>query len=565
MSRLRNSSASHWAFLVAVLLAVVVRLGYHSNSPSNGYNATSWDALGYYIYLPGFILYDDVKELDWFEEIDAQYNVSGGQFYQAVQLDNGDHVFKYLGGVAILELPFFLIGHAVALATDYPSDGFSAPYQYAIIWGAVLWFLFGLWVLKWVLRRYFTDGITALTLLLVVGASNLIQYVSVDGAMSHSFIFPLYALLLYFTIKWHEQPKRSSLFFIGLIIGIATISRPTELIMIFIPLLWGINAEAKFSEKWKLVVANKIHLVYGALGGFLGVLPQLLYWKHAAGTWVFDVGSKWFFLNPWWRVLFGFEKGWFIYTPIAIFFVVGLFLMKGKPFRKAVLTFCLLNSWIIISWSDWRYGASYSTRALTQSYPVFALALAAILERIFVQKWRLPVLLVSGYFIVVNLFQVWQYNALILHYNDMNYNYYKAIYLNPSPTPLDYSLLDTDELMPSTSSAQEVVFYDSISTIALGPWEDKLLATYENLKTDWLSSNFTLIAEKGLEQSFYVVRCFEKDSIIKEKKFRLAVPQYKHAEAMTYQNHVNIPKQTTFIEVKMESFGELKGRVVNSK
>jgi hypothetical protein len=294
-------------------------------------------------------------------------------------------------------------------------------------------------------------------------------------------------------------------------------------------------------------------------------LPQLLYWKHAAGTWVFDVGSKWFFLNPWWRVLFGFEKGWFIYTPIAIFFVVGLFLMKGKPFRKAVLTFCLLNSWIIISWSDWRYGASYSTRALTQSYPVFALALAAILERIFVQKWRLPVLLVSGYFIVVNLFQVWQYNALILHYNDMNYNYYKAIYLNPSPTPLDYSLLDTDELMPSTSSAQEVVFYDSISTIALGPWEDKLLATYENLKTDWLSSNFTLIAEKGLEQSFYVVRCFENDSIIKEKKFRLAVPQYKHAEAMTYQNHVNIPKQTTFIEVKMESFGELKGRVVNSK
>lgn len=261
--------------------------------------------------------------------------MSGGQFYQAVELDDGDHVFKYLGGVAILELPFFLIGHAVALATDYPADGFSSPYQYAIIWGAVLWFLFGLWVLKWVLRRYFTDGITALTMLLVVGASNLIQYVSVDGVMSHSFIFSLYALLLYFTIKWHEQPKRAYLFYIGLVIGIATISRPTELIMIFIPLLWGINEKANFVEKWKVVLTNKIHLVYGALGGFLGVLPQLLYWKHAAGTWVFDVGSKWFFLNPWWRVLFGFEKGWFIYTPITIFFCDWIVFDERKALSKS--------------------------------------------------------------------------------------------------------------------------------------------------------------------------------------------------------------------------------------
>ena len=561
MSRLRRFSASQVVFLAAVLLASVVRLSYHSNNSTNGYNATSWDALGYYIYLPGFIIYEDVKKLDWFADIDSIYNVSGGQFYQAVELDDGDHVFKYLGGVAILELPFFLIGHAVALATDYPADGFSAPYQYAIIWGAVLWFLFGLWVLKWVLRRYFTDGITALTMLLVVGASNLIQYVSVDGAMSHSFIFPLYALLLYFTIKWHEQPKRAYLFFIGLVIGIATISRPTELIMIFIPLLWGINEKANFVEKWKVVLTNKIHLVYGALGGFLGVLPQLLYWKHAAGTWVFDVGSKWFFFNPWWRVLFGFEKGWFIYTPITIFFAIGLFLMKGKPFRKALLTFCLLNIWIIISWSDWRYGASYSARALTQSYPIFALALAAVLERIFVQKWRLPILLVSGYFIVVNLFQIWQYNALILHYNDMNFNYYRAIYLDPSPSPLDYSLLDTDEVMPVNSSIETVVISDSISTITLSPWEGKLLAAYENLESGWLSSSFTLNAERGLAQSFYVVRCFENDSIIKEKKFRLALPQYEHGEDVTYQNHVSIPSQTTFIEVKMESHNDFKATI----
>lgn len=62
MSRLRRFSASQVVFLAAVLLASVVRLSYHSNNSTNGYNATSWDALGYYIYLPGLIIYEDVKK-----------------------------------------------------------------------------------------------------------------------------------------------------------------------------------------------------------------------------------------------------------------------------------------------------------------------------------------------------------------------------------------------------------------------------------------------------------------------------------------------------------------------
>jgi len=236
--------------------------------------------------------------------------------------------------------------------------------------------------------------------------------------------------------------------------------------------------------------------------------------------------------------------------------------MKGKPFRKAILTFCLLNIWIIISWSDWRYGASYSTRALTQSYPVFALALGAVLERIFATKWKFPFLFLGAYLIVVNLFQIKQYNALVLHYNDMNFKYYSAIYLDPAPSPLDYSLLDTDELAPANSAFEKVVLNDSISTISLGPWEGKLLAIYENPTFEWLVSDFSLVAERGLEQSFYVVRCFANDSIIKEKKFRLAVPKYKYAEEMTYQNHVKIPSQTTFVEVKIESLTDFEATVI---
>ncbi len=186
--------------------------------------------------------------------------------------------------------------------------------------------------------------------------------------------------------------------------------------MIFIPILWSLEANGSLKSKWAMVGKNRIQLGICVLGGLIGIAPQLIYWKYATGSWIYDVGSKWFFLNPWWRVLFGSEKGWFLYTPVAILMILGLFYLKGKPFRKAIITFALLNIWIIISWSDWKYGASYSTRALTQSYPIIALALAAFLDKQWIGK-RNPIAIglifgILGIILtVLNLYQLSVYNT----------------------------------------------------------------------------------------------------------------------------------------------------------
>ena len=401
---------------VGIILTVflVQRFAYFTNNDRNGYNATSWDALGYYLYLPSTFIYDDVKELKWFPEKDSIYQMSGGHFYQGIQLENGNYTFKYLSGVAIMETPFFFIGHQIAKWENEPQDGFSWPYQYAILFGAIFWFFIGLMILRKVLLVYFNEWVTAITLLLLCVTSNLIQYVSVDGAMSHSFIFPLYAAVLWYTIKWHKEPKLKYAILIGIISGIAVISRPTELIIMFIPLLWKFEPTNVTETKWQFLKRNKSQLLTVIGGGILGILPQLLYWKYTTGSFIFDVGSKWYFLNPWWRVLFGPEKGWFLYTPVAILMVAGFFFMKDRPFKRSVLIFCLLNIWIIISWSDWKYGASYSTRALTHSYPVFAMALACIVEYLWNSryKWWLPVLGVL--LIWLNFTQLKTYNSGIL-------------------------------------------------------------------------------------------------------------------------------------------------------
>lgn len=395
------------ALLLIATLLIATRFNYISNNSKNGYNATSWDALGYYMYLPSAFIYDDFKTLEWVQDIDSTYQVTGGELYQATQLESGTYTNKYLIGVAVLEAPGFFVGHLIASYTESPTDGFSWPYQYALLWWAIIWAFFGFMILRKVLLEYFSDYTTAMTLLFLAFTMNFLQYISIDGAMSHSFIFPLYALLLWFTVQWVKTPNSKWSFLIGLVIGLAVISRPTELIMIFIPLLWKMEN----GTKWQKIKSNYWLILAVFCGGIIAISPQLIYWYHTTGNLIHNVGSKWYFLNPWFRVLIGPEKGWFIYTPIALLMVLGFWKMKQFPFKSSVITFCLLNIWIIISWSDWKYGASYSTRALTHSYPVFALALGAFIhsfERKKLNKWLLAVLLIGA--TILNFYQMKLYN-----------------------------------------------------------------------------------------------------------------------------------------------------------
>jgi len=554
-------SLSIWACFIVLATALTIRFSYFTNESKNGYNATTWDALGYYMYLPGLLIYDDVKELKWFPAIDKKYNVSGGELYQATKLEKGGYAFKYLGGVAIMELPFFYAGHAIAHFSDAPEDGFSWPYQYAIMFGAVFWFIVGCFILRKVLLRFYSEKVTALTLLLICLASNVLQYVSVDGAMSHAFIFPLYALMLWLTIRWHEQPKIRTAFAIGFVAGIATISRPTELIIVFIPILWSLEQSGSLKTKWALVKANRKHVLWTVFGGLIGILPQLLYWKHATGSWIYDVGSKWFFFNPWFRVLFGFEKGWFIYTPIALFMIAGLFFLKGKPFRKAIITFCILNIWIVIAWSDWRYGASYSTRALTQSYPVLALALGAFIERFYADWKRWAIIGLGSYLIVVNLFQIGQYNATVLHYDHMNARYYKAIYLDWNPSPLDYSLLDTDEFPDESAlhvSRIEVFTHDTVSAKMGGEFG---AGAFSIKKEKWLKASLSIHSLSGKNTATLTLKCFANGKVIKEKRFRFATPKSKEHVQMTYACYLKLPEEKTdYAAVGIDSFDQYTGK-----
>lgn len=529
------------------LILINYRITYSEINTEKPFKVTTWDAFGYYLYLPSVFIYHDITQLKWLPDIDKKYQLSGGNIYQANLMENGNNVFKYLGGVSILELPFFIIGHIIAINSHYAADGFSPPYQYALSYGILCYFLLALFLLRNVLLRYFSDLTTLLTLLLVCLASNAVQYAACDSAQSHIPIFFLYAAVLYTTIRWHEKPTLLWASLTGYIIGLATISRPTEAIMFLIPLLWNTHTKEMAAQKWALLKTHKLHLACIFLFGIVGIFPQLLYWKITTGKFIYDVGSKWTFLNPFFRVLFGFEKGWFIYTPVTIFFVAGLFFVKPYPFKKSVWWFCLLNIYIIISWFDWRYGGSYSTRALVQSYPVFALPLAALIEQINLKKWRYVFYGAAGYMIFVNLFQIWQYNNNIIHYDHMNRLYYGRIYLNSHPSPLDVSLLDTDEWLKDEELYSQEAIFQTDSVRWVKSVEESYLILFEtplkNIKTissvdGWLKIEAEIKLLKG--DGHFNSKLQYGDSV-KLNSIRLLNPITHWGRLNNYAFYVNVP------------------------
>ncbi|MCB0765887.1 MAG: glycosyltransferase family 39 protein [Flavobacteriales bacterium] len=441
---MRSGRLSLLAVVITTLVLGWTRIEFSELRSWTPMKVTQWDALGYYQYLPAVFIHGDIGRQEWLEGVDSLYQLSGGTIYQVTELPNGNRAMKYFCGIAILQAPFFGIGHVAAGISGAPQDGFSPPYQWAIALSPLVYCFIGLLLLRVVLLRYFSDAVTALTIVLLILATNAIQYISVDNAQTHGYLFALYAAQLYATMRWHDRPSRTTAAAVGCLIGLATVSRPTEALMLFIPVLWNTHTKEAARAKWTTVRAHRGHVLIAFACGFLAFMPQLIYWRIVTGTWVYDVGSKWDFLNPHWRVLVGGEKGWFIYTPITVLMVAGLFFMRGKPWRKSVLVFTLLNTWLIIAWHDWHYGGSYSSRALVQSYAVLALPFAALLERALASRWKWPVLAASAYLLGVNLFQIKQYNNTVIHYDRMNFAAYRAIYLDADPTPEDRALLSPE-------------------------------------------------------------------------------------------------------------------------
>ncbi len=364
----------------------------------------SYDVSGYYWYLPSMFIYHDLKHQSFKDNILSKYSPTADmEFLQGYKLPNGNYVMKYAAGMAVMYLPFFAVAHAVAAPLGYPADGFSLPYQLAIQVGGLLVGLLGLWYFRRLMLRFYEDRVVALVVLILILGTNYLNYSAIDAGMSHTWLFTIYVFILSNTILLHETFKVKYAVRVGLLIGLATLTRPTEVISCLIPVLWGMEriSFAGITAQFKLLLSKSTLLFVAIVCAAAVISLQFIYWKYVSGKWiVYSYGDQHlYFRSP--NILdytFSYRSGWLLYTPMLLLAFAGLisFWLKGRN-KVALTTFFLLNYYIVCAWSIWWYGG----RAMVQSYPVLMFPVASLITAAFSRRlllWALaPVILFFTY------------------------------------------------------------------------------------------------------------------------------------------------------------------------
>ncbi len=417
----------------------------------------SWDIAGYYLYLPSFF-YDDLGKLNNISYIKETYdNPFGGDFYSAFKMPDGNHVMKYSSGQSIMFLPGFTVAHFWAKWGGYPVDGFSWPYQFCLAMNGLLFSFVGLWLARKLLLRYFTDVPIAISLLVLCMATNYLNYVSIVGAFTHSYLFTLYTAILLLTVKFYERPTYGKALALGLICGLATITRPTEIICVLIPVFWGIASLQQLRERIQVFMQQWARLFVFTMAACAVGSIQLYYWKTYSGHWMhwsYGTEETFSFLKPHiLNGLFSYRKGWLVYTPVMLLAVLGLVPLyrTHRPLFWGILIFVTVSIYLAFSWDCWWYGGSFSQRAMIQSYALWLFPLTAFFTA--VQHGRIAIIATGTYILFctwLNLLQTWQANGDggFMESDHMTRAYYWRIFGKTKITRNDLKMLDTDEEVP---------------------------------------------------------------------------------------------------------------------
>lgn len=389
------------------------------------------DMGGYHLYLTSAIIYQDIKKLDFYDEINKKYQIYLEQHWFVQQLENGNKANKYTIGTSLHELPFFLIAHAYSLASGtYTADGYSLPYEWASILATIFWACIGLYFLQKLLNKYYNEWIVLFVITSIAVGTNLYYYAAFEQGMSHPYSFFHFSLLLYLTDKWHENFQSKYLLAIALLLGIIAITRVTNTMAAIIPLLWGINNKKYFVEKYRKLFSNYPTLILAAFLFFFVLSIQLIYWKYVSGNWIlYSYGEERFIWSKPEIIngLFSFRKGWYIYTPIAILGTLGIFLMKKtRAAQTPIFIFFILFIYITFCWWNWWYGCSFGSRPMVETLALLALPLASFYEYISIKKRAIKVLTSSAvaFLILLNLFQSYQKSIGVIHCDRMSFKYY---------------------------------------------------------------------------------------------------------------------------------------------
>ncbi len=383
------------------------------------------DAIVYYQYLTAAFQFNDMS----FSFIYDMPDDFDGTIWTEVK-ETGVHN-KVTMGLAIMLAPFYLMAYGIDALFGLGSYGYSSVFQFFIFIAGLFYGLTGLVLVRKILLKWFSDNTVSLTLLIIGIGTNLCYYSVLCPGITHVYSFFLFALLLWLSIGWFEKVSLKATFFMGLTLGLITLVRPTNALVVLVPLLFGITDHASVKSAIKYYLHRFPYFLLMALGTFLVVSLQLLFWKYSVESWfVYSYGDESFFWSDPKLIegLFSVRKGWLLYTPLMTLVFLGAFIRntKVKAVKPAILVFIALNIYLIFSWWCWWYGGGFSARPLVESYAVLAVLVALTVEQgLKISLLKRIMIPIVSLLLVLNIFQTQQFEKGIIHYDGMTWEGYK--------------------------------------------------------------------------------------------------------------------------------------------
>ena len=360
-----------------------IHKGFYSVSTIDG-----GDDTGYYAFLRSTFIDGDLDFL----------NERG--YAHAEKINPTGYVFNnWQMGQAILFLPFFLIGNALAhlyQSLGYPvtTDGYSAPYYISTAVASATYLFAGLIFMYRTLRMFTRKRVSMLATFSIWIASPLIYFSFIRQRMAHTSEFFLAAVLIFIWIRFRQSRRPIHYAVIGTILGLLCMTRVINIsffALFAVDLLW------EFRLDWKenpVRAMKKISILAGALGGgfLLTMLPQIYCWyqlngvpfppRHmkfaGEGLTGFSIGPLLeniynLFLNAKWGLLYS--------MPLAVLGMVGLFMKDDflRDLRPGLFAYLAGIFGIVLLYPE--DSASYGHRHLISALPVFALGLGTLIQR----------------------------------------------------------------------------------------------------------------------------------------------------------------------------------------
>ena len=357
------------------LLLFFVVFGFYKNASINGFqNKTIYsDGRGYYAYLPAYFIYDDPS---FKSSMNSEYKQIGSEIrsqYYIFKNQEGKYFNKYFPGVAVMQFPFFAGASVITYIAGKPITGYSNTFSNFFYLGHLIYSILGILIFLSCLRQIYPNAKNLEWIVILSIIATPLFYYMLEIPLSHSYTFFLFGLFTWLILKLRNNFTLMKVFWLGLTLGLITITRPTNIMVVLaIPLILSNSKDTVLF--FKHVFSRKLVFLFIGILGFISmILVLLILLKWQSGEWFFwpynGEGFNW--TSPMiWQSLVSFRAGIVMQSPIILIsFLAVILFFRSKRFEVIWwLIYFTINLFIISAWWCWDYASLFGSRPFTELF-----------------------------------------------------------------------------------------------------------------------------------------------------------------------------------------------------